>query len=47
MHPLSPPARAVLMAGAELGIEFECKLVDLLNAEHKTDEFIKVIVTFR
>lgn len=42
MHPLSPPSRAVLLTGAELGIEFECKVVDLLNFEHKKPEFLKV-----
>ena len=42
MHPLSPPARAVLLVGAELGIEFDEVLVDLLTLEHKKSEFIKV-----
>lgn len=42
MHPLSPPARAVLLLGAELGIEFEEVVVDLLNLEHRKSEFVKV-----
>lgn len=42
MHPMSPPSRAVLMTGAELGIEFEQKIIDLLGFEHKKSEFIKV-----
>lgn len=43
-YPLSPPARAVLLTGAVLGIEFEEKVVDLFKAEHKTPEFVKVII---
>lgn len=42
MHPLSPPARAVLLVGAELNIEFEEIFVDLLNGGHKKAEFVKV-----
>lgn len=42
MHTLSPPSRAVLLTGAALGIEFECKVIDLLGFEHKTPEFVKV-----
>lgn len=42
MHPLSPPVRAVMLTGAELGIEFELKPVDLLALEHKKPEFLKV-----
>lgn len=42
MSTISPPSRAVLMTGAELGIDFELKSVDLLNFEHKTSEYIKV-----
>lgn len=39
---LSPPSRAVLLCGAELGIEFELNQIDLLKLEHKKPEFIKV-----
>lgn len=46
MHPLSPPARAVLLLGAELGIEFDEIFVDLLNLEHRKSEFIKVSMIF-
>lgn len=42
MHVLSPPARAVMLTGAELGIEFELKPVDLMALEHKKPEFVKV-----
>lgn len=42
MHPLSPPARAVMLAAAELGIDLELKPVDLLGLEHKKPEFVKV-----
>lgn len=42
MSTISPPARAVLMTGAELGIEFDLKCVDLLNFEHRKSEYIKV-----
>lgn len=42
MHIYSPPARSVLLTGAELGIEFELRPVDLMNLEHKKPEFIKV-----
>lgn len=42
MTPISPPVRAVLMTAAELGVELEEKMVDLLNGEHKNPEFVKV-----
>lgn len=42
MHALSPPARAVMLTAAALGIDLELKPVDLLSAEHKKPEFIKV-----
>lgn len=41
-HILSPPSRAVLMTAAELGIELELKVINLLEFEHKSEEFIKV-----
>lgn len=42
MSTISPPCRAVLMAGAELGIDFEWKNIDLLDFEHKKLDYIKV-----
>lgn len=42
MSTISPPARAVLMTGAELGIDFELKVIDLLNFKHREPEYIKV-----
>lgn len=44
MHPVSPPSRAVLLTGAELGIEFELKVIDLLAFEHKKPDFVQVIL---
>lgn len=43
MHPLSPPSRAVLLTGSALGVELDCKVIDLLGFEHKKPEFVKVI----
>lgn len=43
---LSPPSRAVLLCGAELGIEFDSKVLDLINLEHKNPEFIEVCFAF-
>ncbi|XP_055310315.1 glutathione S-transferase 1-1-like [Sitodiplosis mosellana] len=42
MNILSPPCRAVLMTGAELGIEFDLKVIDLLGFENKNDDFVKM-----
>jgi len=42
MHPLSPPSRAVLLTGSALGVELDCKVIDLLGFEHKKLEFIKL-----
>lgn len=39
---LSPPSRAVLLVGAELGIEFDLKIIDILALEQKKPEFIAV-----
>lgn len=39
---MSSPSRAVLMTGAELGIGFEQRIIDLLSFEHKKPEFIQV-----
>lgn len=41
---LSPPCRAVLMCGAEIGIDFELKNIDLIGFEHKNPSFIEVIL---
>lgn len=42
MNILSPPCRAVLLAGAELGVDFEWKVIDLLGFEHRKANFIEV-----
>ncbi|XP_055307097.1 glutathione S-transferase 1-like [Sitodiplosis mosellana] len=42
MHTFSPPSRAVLMTGAALGIEFECKVVNLLEFAHLEPKFVKL-----
>lgn len=42
MHIYSPPARAVMLTAAALGVEFELKPVDLLGLEHRKPEFLKV-----
>ncbi|XP_031639307.1 glutathione S-transferase 1-like, partial [Contarinia nasturtii] len=42
MHTFSPPSRAVLLTAAELGVELECKVIELLKSEHKSPEFIKL-----
>lgn len=39
---LSPPARAVLMCAAELGVELEEKDVDMAAHEHLSESFIQV-----
>jgi len=39
---LSPPCRAVLMLGKHLNIEFDEKLINLLNGEHLTPEFLQI-----
>lgn len=41
---LDPPSRAVLLAAAELGIDLQLKIINLLELEHKTEEFIKVCI---
>lgn len=41
---LSPPCRAVLLAGAELDIDFDWKVVNLADSEHMKPEFLKVLV---
>ncbi|XP_055301684.1 glutathione S-transferase 1-like [Sitodiplosis mosellana] len=42
MVPPSPPCRAVFLTGAALGIDFELKTVDFANAEHKSEEYLKM-----
>lgn len=34
--------QAVLMTGAELGVEFELRILDLINLEHLKPEFVQV-----
>lgn len=46
MHPFSSPSRAVLLTGAALGIKFECRVINLFEAEHKKPEYIKVLNLF-
>lgn len=41
MNILSPPCCAVLMTGAELGVEFDLKVIDL-NGLDKNVDFVKV-----
>lgn len=38
----SPGCRAVLLAGAELDVEFDIKEVDLMNFAHKKADYIEV-----
>ncbi|XP_055837787.1 glutathione S-transferase 1-like [Episyrphus balteatus] len=40
--PQSPPCRAVLLAGAEIGIEFDLREVDLIAGDHRKPEFLKI-----
>lgn len=39
---LSPGCRSVLMTGAELGVEFDWKVIDMLGLEHKNQDFVEV-----
>lgn len=39
---ISPPARAVLLAIRNLGLEVDLKVVNLLSQEHLTPEFLKL-----
>lgn len=41
-HILSPPARAVLLTAAAMGIDLELKEVNLIDKENLSPEFIKV-----
>lgn len=41
--PPSPPCRALLMLARMLGIEFELKIVNILEGDHMKPEFLKVI----
>ncbi|KAI4480345.1 hypothetical protein M0804_010343 [Polistes exclamans] len=38
---LSPPCRAVLMVGAAVGIDFDVKEINLLNDDHRKEDFVK------
>lgn len=42
MYPASPPARAVLLAAAYLGIALEQKQVDIAKGEQFQVDFLKV-----
>lgn len=42
LNTLSPPCRAVLMVGAELGVDFDWRVMDLMNFEHEKPEFVQV-----
>lgn len=42
MTPLSPPARAVQLTAAALGLQLELKNVDLVKQEQLKPEFVKV-----
>lgn len=46
--PPSPPCRAVLMLARLLGLEFELKVVNILEGDHMKPEFLQVfwIITF-
>lgn len=39
---LSPPCRAVLMVGAAVGIDFDVKEINLLNDDHRKEDFVKL-----
>lgn len=40
--PLSPPARAVALTAAALGVELDIKQVDLLGRENYKPDYLKV-----
>lgn len=42
MNPLSQPSRSVLMVGAELGIEFDERIIDIHKSENMTPEYLQV-----
>lgn len=39
---ISPPCRAVLLAGKALGVTFELQNIDLIKGETKTPDFAKM-----
>lgn len=45
-HTASPPARAVLLTAAALGVELELKEVDLLTRSQLKPEYIKVLFIY-
>ncbi len=45
-HPFSPPYRSVAVTLAYLGIDYEFKLLDLLNGENRKPEYLKVVTTW-
>lgn len=42
--PGSAPCRAVLMTAKAVGVELNLKLVNLMNGEHMTPEYLKVSI---
>lgn len=44
--PPSPPCRAVLLLGRMLNINFDLKVVNLMEGEHMKPEYIQVIILF-
>lgn len=40
--PISPPARAVLLAIRNLGLDVDLKVVDIKSKDHLTPEFVKL-----
>ena len=40
--PGSAPCRAVLLAAKAVGVELNCKMLDLMKGEHLTPEFLKI-----
>ena len=43
---LSPPVRLVLMACEVLEIEYELKDVNIAKGEHRSKEYLKVLLTY-
>jgi len=40
--PPSPPSRSALMTLKVLGLDFETKIVDLFNREHRKPEYLAI-----
>ncbi|KAL7029800.1 hypothetical protein ACKWTF_006369 [Chironomus riparius] len=41
-HPLSPPARSVVMVARENNIDIDLKVIDFVNGEHTSEYFTKI-----